>query len=508
MSTQPPTPPTPPGGPFALDLRSLAVMRVGVGVLVVADILVRAANFAAHYGDHGVIPRTALVERFMNSWQVCLHAGVGTQAQMLLFAIAAIAGVMLCLGYRTRTATVVSWVLLCSLHTRNYMVLQAGDVGLRMVLFWAMFLPLGARWSLDARLRDDAPPTPTIRTVATLALVAQIVFIYAAATISKMTHPVWWRDGLGVYYALNAEEFTTPLGFWLLQFPGVLVVLNYLTLVIQASVPVLLLSPWRTKQLQLLAVVILVPMHITFALMLDIGLFSHIVCTLWLVMLPTVFWDRVEVVWHDKIAPRLPARAERAPRAWPRPIAAWIDHERRRANARPNPVLSVGTSVAARAFVGAAVIYSAWWNMKTAPPLAMSRTAEIPGRVLRFEQRWFMFSNPPKGFNWYITPAERADGSIVDIRSGDAVDWRKPELVSASFDGQRWRKYMVNLDINRYRRHRDYFLRYWCRTYNAAHPRAPVVKASLFKMEQATPLPGHAWLAPKKVEMASIECPR
>lgn len=499
MSTLPPTSPT---GPFALDLRSLAVLRIGVGALIVADLVIRAGDFVAHYGDHGVLPRTALVERFMNAWQVCLHAGIGTQAQMALFVIAGIAGLMLSLGYRTRAATVVSWVLLCSLHSRNYMVLQAGDVALRMILFWGMFLPLGARWSVDARLRDDAPPTATIRTIATLALVAQLVLIYAAATFSKMTHPVWWRDGLGVYYALNAEEFTTPLGFWLLQFPSLLVVLNYFTLIVQGSVPVMLLSPWRTDALRLVAVMLLVPMHITFALMLDIGLFSYIVCTFWLVMMPTWFWDRVEQKWN-----RWRGR-DRPPRAWPRPVARLLDGERRRANALPNPVYTVGQSAAARAFVGAAVIYSAWWNMKTAPPLAMSRTAEIPGRILRFEQRWFMFSSPPRHFSWYITPGQLADGTEIDIRTGGVVDWRKPDLVSATFPGDRWRKYMVNLDMNRYRRHRDYFLRHWCRVYNQAHPREPLHQASLFKMHQDTPPPGRPWPAPKRVELASIECPR
>lgn len=497
-------PPTSPRGPFALDLRSLAVLRIGVGALIVADLITRAGDFAAHYGDHGVVPRAALVERFLNAWQVCLHAGIGTQAQIALFIIAGIAGLMLCLGYRTRAATVVSWVLLCSLHSRNYMVLQAGDVALRMVLFWAMFLPLGARWSIDARLRDDAPPTATIRTVATLALVAQLVFIYAAATFSKMTHPVWWRDGLGVYYALNAEEFTTPMGFWLLQFPSLLVVLNYATLVVQGSVPVMLLSSWHNERVRLAAVALLVPMHITFAFMLEIGLFSYIVCTFWLVVLPTSFWDWVEARWKRTVGSRL---GERRAWRWPRPIAWLIETEQRRARARRNPVFTIGQSAAAKAFVGAAVIYSAWWNMKTAPPLAMSRTAEIPGRLLRFEQRWFMFSSPPRQFNWYITPGELADGTPVDIRTGGAVDWSKPELVSASFPGQRWRKYMVNLDLNRYRRHRDYFLRYWCRTYNAAHPRAPLKKASLFQMQQPTPPPGEPWPPPKKVELASIECP-
>jgi len=55
---------------------------------------------------------------------------------------------------------VISWFLLISLQNRNPIVLQGGDILLRMLAFWAMFVPLNAYFSLDRALDTSgvAPP--------------------------------------------------------------------------------------------------------------------------------------------------------------------------------------------------------------------------------------------------------------------------------------------------------------------------------------------------------------
>ena len=63
------------------------------------------------------------------------------------------------IGYRARLATIACWFLVMSIHNRNPMILSAGDILLRLLLFWAMFLPLGARYSVDAAL-DKNPSVP------------------------------------------------------------------------------------------------------------------------------------------------------------------------------------------------------------------------------------------------------------------------------------------------------------------------------------------------------------
>ena len=105
----------------------------------------------AFYTDAGVLPRGAQIELFSGlPALISLHMMNGTIAgQALLFGFSVAAALALLVGYRTWIATLVSWVLVVSFHNRNPMVLQGGDVLLRMMLFWGLFLPLGARASLD-----------------------------------------------------------------------------------------------------------------------------------------------------------------------------------------------------------------------------------------------------------------------------------------------------------------------------------------------------------------------
>jgi hypothetical protein len=69
--------------------------------------------------------------------------------QALLFGIAAVAALAMLVGYRTRLAVFVVWVLVLSIQVRNPFLDSSADDLLRLLLFWAMFLPLGAYWSVD-----------------------------------------------------------------------------------------------------------------------------------------------------------------------------------------------------------------------------------------------------------------------------------------------------------------------------------------------------------------------
>ena len=142
-------------GSFGIDLRSLALFRVALGIFILADLAVRAADLAVFYTDSGVLPRGVLIDHFKSFWNfsvplidfsynVSIHLASGNVwFQAALFLIAAFFAVMLIFGFHTRTAVCVSWFLLVSLQVRNPLVTQGGDVLFRMLLFWSMFLPLG-----------------------------------------------------------------------------------------------------------------------------------------------------------------------------------------------------------------------------------------------------------------------------------------------------------------------------------------------------------------------------
>jgi len=282
-------------GFFGIDVRSLALFRISLAVLIISDLVNRYRDLEAHYTDFGVLPRGPLIEKFMQPSQWSLHLMSGTfTVQAGLFILAGIFAVMLFLGYRTRFATIASWIMLISLHTRNPMVLQGGDVLLRLLLFWSMFLPLGLRYSFDAALNSssDRPPR-TILSMGSAALLLQVCFVYWFSAALKW-HPIWTEDYTAVYYALSIDQFATPLGHWLLNFPNLLKTLTFLTLYLEALGPFLAFFPYLTGPLRSLTVFVFFGFHAGMVLTMELGLFPYISAAAWIVFLPDWFWDKFQ----------------------------------------------------------------------------------------------------------------------------------------------------------------------------------------------------------------------
>ena len=207
---------------FGADLRSLAVFRIVLALLVLADLAIRATDLYQHYADAGVLPRTVLVEEVLSPWAFSLNLmNGGPFFQALLFGVAALAALGMLVGYRTRLMIFVVWVLLLSIQLRNPLVNGSESLLLRMLLFWGMLLPLGAYWSVD-RARSALPrPSPHFLSLATFGLFMQIAFVYWFTAALK-SGPEWRVDHTALYYALSLDQLATPIGHFLLDFPGLL----------------------------------------------------------------------------------------------------------------------------------------------------------------------------------------------------------------------------------------------------------------------------------------------
>lgn len=279
---------------FGIDVRALAVFRVLLGLLLLCDLCCRAWHLEAHYADTGVLPRSYMALDGLNNfpYQMTLYSLSGEPWFVsLVFAAAAVFAVALMIGYRTRTAAVGSWILLLSLHARNIIVLQGGDDLLRCLVFWAMFLPLGACWGVDHALRKNGKPEPrVVCSAATFAILLQLCFMYWFTAILK-NHAFWRTEFSAVYYALSMELFTKPLGYHLLEYPGLLRMFTSLTWLLEFYGPFLLFLPVASKQVRTAVVFAFIGLHIGLALTLQLGLFPYICIAAWLLFLPTAFWD-------------------------------------------------------------------------------------------------------------------------------------------------------------------------------------------------------------------------
>ncbi|HEX5271397.1 MAG TPA: HTTM domain-containing protein [Gemmataceae bacterium] len=454
---------------FGLDLRSLAVFRIGLGLLLLADLVGRAGDLGAHYTDEGVLPRSAIT----TPRYVSLHMLDGSaDFQGALFVLAGLCAVALLVGWWTRTATAASWFLLMSLHARNPMILQGGDTLLRLLLFWGLFLPLGARWSLDARRRGGASPGGAAVSVGSAALVLQLCFVYWFSAALK-SDPAWRSEGTAVYYALSLDQFATPLGRSLLGFPGLLRALTFATLALEAVGPALLFVPFQTVRIRLAVVVGFLLFHLVgLRLCLELGPFPWVCAVAWLALLPGRFWDRLASLFRR---PQLPAD--------------------------PLPSASRLLNVLAASFL----VYVFLWNLRTTDSRLWGRV--LPARAgfiattFGIDQEWNMFAPCPlKDGGWHVVQGDRPDGSVVDLlRDGAPVCWEQPELVSATYPNERWRKYLINLWARDNVAHRPLYARYLLRQWNARHKgQLAIDSVEVYFMLKRT-LPDYQESRPEKV---------
>jgi hypothetical protein len=420
-----------------IDPRGLAALRIGLGAVLLVDLWMRTGRFRALYTDAGVFPR-AFLEPWMRSTIAPFHQLDGGFAwQALLFALAAATAVCLLLGWRTRPATAASWLLLVSLHARQPMVLNFGDDVLRMALFWGLFVPLGRRWSLDARRAPAAgdPDAPTC-SPGTAAYLVQIACVYFFSGLLK-SGPDWHRDGTALHYALSMDAWVTPIGVAVREHAGLLRAATRATLALELVGPFLLFAP--RAWLRTAAVLAFGALHLGIALSYTLGIFPWVDLVVLLPFLPPAVWDR--------LAGRRPTGA-RAP--------------------GPSGLGRLGGVIAV-----AALAYVLAVNVDSVRPLGLPAPLTAAGNALRLQQQWRMFTpDGPRRDGWFVIPGALADGTVVDLGPhGPTLSWEKPARISAANRPFRWAIYLWQIS-DPYTNHllRRRFAEWTCRTWNAAHP--------------------------------------
>jgi len=499
---------------FGLEVRSLAFLRIGLGFVLLCDLLFRSQFLTAHYTDAGALPRTlrkgmGLSETCVApAWQLSLHMLSGSpQWQAFLFVLAAIVAVALLVGYRTRLATIASWALLVSLHARNPVVLNGGDDLLRCGLFWAMLLPLGKVWSLDAKCAQStrqksfaaASDNGIERDVdgrlisfATVGLILQLYCMYWFTAILKWD-PSWRVDMTAVHYALSYDHFTTRLGYWLLNYPNVLWWLTLGTIILEFFGPIVLLLPIWNRKLRIIVPILFIGLHVGLAATMQLGLFPVICGLFWTALLPGECWDRVSAFFDPHFQ-----RQDRKLRLYQpgdQSIVPFNDQPDNGTDAT-NEVrqkwiyelrwikriydlrrfyepkwIYYGT----QALAVYCILFMVWQNTVR---LEGGIHADVPnglvriiGRSAQLNQYWSMFSPaPPKHGGWLVIKGTLTDGSQVNLLNHDeGLEDERPTLISSTYPSQRWRKNLMTL-FERHSPHNregtcDYLVRRWNETH-------------------------------------------
>ncbi|WP_227259807.1 HTTM domain-containing protein [Salarchaeum japonicum] len=445
----------------AIDARALAAFRIGLGSVVLLDLLLRLRNVRAFYTDYGVLPRETLYAEFPGFASVSIHALSGGLAlQLLLFALAAALSVCLLVGYHSRLAALLSLVLLVSLQARNPVVLNAGDSLLRRLLLWSVLLPLGRAWSVDAareRGRDRA--LGPVASVATAGLLVQVVAVYAVNAALKLRGDAW-LSGTAVRYVFSLDQFLRPLGELLAGYPALLTAADYAWVALLLASPLLLLTTGRVRGA--LAALLSVG-HLGMLATMTLGVFPLVTVVALLVFQPAAVWNRLPDPQprFDRLARRLPDL--------PRPSTPWA-------------LVRRGTRVLSVLLLAFVLV----WN---AAAVGVVQTPES-APVQPSERSWDMFAPEPLGTDgWYVAPATTTTGETVDAWNGGTVSYAKPPDVSETYPSARWRKYLATVALFDGRSLADEFAAYLCRDWNATHD-STLAQVSVVFVAQPTRLDG------------------
>ncbi|MEM9601294.1 MAG: HTTM domain-containing protein [Pseudomonadota bacterium] len=306
---------------FALDLRSVALFRIGLAIAVLVDTAYRAGDLVAHYTDAGVLPVTALRDD-LGVQLLSVHAlSGGTGLQVLLFGLTGLAAIAMLVGYRSQLAAFVCWALVVSVQHRNPLLGQGGDDLLVILLFFAFLLPIGARFAVDAALTPALRAGPNLSggpaqpshhdwfSVLSVAVVLQVLYLYVFTAFLK-DGASWHADGDAAWYAVHLEDYARTAGVWLRDWPALISFGTHYVWWVELLAPLLVLSPVFSTPARLVGLALLASLHLSFAVFLRIGLFPLIDFVALSLLLPGALWralDRVPgqaararvVMWYD-----------------------------------------------------------------------------------------------------------------------------------------------------------------------------------------------------------------
>lgn len=466
-------------GILQLDLRSLALLRIGVAGLLLYDLWESCRELTEYYTDYGVLPRALVTEEYWNPAWWCLHLYSGeVGGQALLMGIHVAASLALLLGWRTRLASVTCYILTLSLQNRNPLVLDSSDRLLLLLLFWGMFMPWGLRFSKDAGAVSSAAQGQVVELLGSTGYLLQVCQLYLMAGYWKL-HPVWMTERTALARVFEIKQFTKPLGEWLMSYPGLLEVLTLAVLVIELLAPCLLLT--GNGRGRLLGVVLLALLHAGIGLTMDLEFFPWVSEVTLLGCLPSLVWDR-------SVSSR-PGEAQ---------VPPWTTH-----------FLTQGLAALA-------ILACLAWNTAV-----MLGNRQVPSRTgwsapaldlmaaFRLVQFWDLFSPVPRPVDSrYYIEARMRDGRTIDLfRAGQPLNWTKAENSYREFRNQKQRNYLNSLEWSVGKPIVLRYLRRQAIAWEEAHPGQGVVWTRMISVRTSSRF-SDPYLPPARVEIGAAVSPK
>ena len=125
-------------------------MRILLGITILWDLCIITSSLFGLLGDTSVLPPSIALSSYFEQNYRTIHVLSGAPRwQVFLMSIHFLTTIAFLLGRKTKYTTPLLWFLTCSLQGANPLIANGGDSVVRLLLFWAMFLPIAKVWSID-----------------------------------------------------------------------------------------------------------------------------------------------------------------------------------------------------------------------------------------------------------------------------------------------------------------------------------------------------------------------
>ncbi len=457
-------------------------MRIGIGLILLLDLYIRSLSIKAFFTNEGILPINILKQYNWSTYYFSFHTISGDLWwQVLVFVINTLCIVLLIIGYRTRVFTFICWAFLTSLQNRNPFILQGGDDLLRILLFWAIFLPWGERYSIQ---KKSNYPTNyfSIANIGYILLVCSVFFFSALLKTSSE----WRSEGTALYYTLSLDQIRLPLGTFIYQFPGLLKVLTFIVFYIELLAPILIILPYVSKKVRIIGIICYICLFIGIANTLYVGLFYIIGLVSLIGMFPSNWMDWFESkLYKNKTEIKLP------------------ELENKKTFFIYNSFLFVKNY-----FIAGVILFCLMINLGSVRgfPYVLDQTLVNYGQVLRLEQNWGMFS--PfilKDDGWFVYSGFDQNHHYIDIKHNtSSVSFKKPNPVVCEFESDRWRKFQENYTFNNNNYMRPFYCKYLINKWNQDHSDNKISDLTIFFIKE-TSLPNYQTKALEKIAVCNCQ---
>ena len=286
------------------DARICAVIRIGVSLCLLINLLVLGKDLQLWFSEQGVLPLQAafaivdpdtlpVFRWFPTSWPLI----------KALYLLAVLQTLLLLLGFRARFQAICLFAWLVVFQYRNLLLLDGGDTVFRLLTFFLALMPSGAAFSVDAWLaRRRGQPLAIVRPIWALPLVQiEMTLIYVSTAWEKLRGDDW-ISGNALYYVSRLDDNfgQSAIASFLFQYLFVCKLVSRLVLAFEILLPITL---WikATRRLALAA-------GILFHLMLDNVM--HLFLFEWVMIAGLLsFLSADDLTWLQGLAARLSRRS-------------------------------------------------------------------------------------------------------------------------------------------------------------------------------------------------------